>query len=481
MNRLLRTFLVCFLFHYLGGLFPLRAEIRLPAIIDSGMVLRQNAFVPVWGKATPSEEVTITTEWSIQKYRTRADSEGNWQVKIRTASAGGPYTICFEGENRIELSDILLGEVWLASGQSNMEWRMQKARDAEVEIAQADHPQIRLFKVNHIIADTPQEDFPAGKAQWKLCTPENVPPFSCMAYHFATNLQRELQVPVGIIDASWGGTSVDSWTSNIYMQEVPELSGVYDRWKEWERDTTTSASRYMHARPHRRPGVLFNGMIHPVIPFAISGCIWYQGSSNKEWSGEYFDQLRTLLRCWRSEWDQGDFPFLIQQLCVYQSTGESGEDKSVIREHQLNMQQFNKVYVGSALDLGDLKDIHPTDKREFGRRFANMALNKVYGRTEIPAFGPQYRSHKRVRNAIRITFDHGRSLHHTGTRINHLYIAGDDQIFCEASYRIEKNRLFVWSPEVDRPVTVRYMWSGVGFGNLFNEAGLPASAFRLDN
>ena len=481
-------------------LLPGFAHIQLPPVISSGMVLQQKSKVAFWGYTTPGGDVAISAEWLNKEIRVKADIQGRFQTFLKTPQAGGPYRITVrKGDNQLTLEDVLIGEVWFSSGQSNMEWTLKRDMNARRELANADYPQIRLFNIPRKIAYDPL-DGREGEGRWEKCDSTSASRFSAISYFFARELYHVLKVPVGMISASWGGTPAEAWTEPEQMKTSPKLAGVYDRWQKWETDFLTDSAEYaqkMHLfagtgkkpeepqsvymlkRPHRKPSALYNGMVSPIVPYTIKGVVWYQGTSNRTWAEEYFDQLQALLGGWRNVWNQKDLPFLLLQISPFNySDAHKG---SLIRENQLRVLSLRRTWICPTMDLGMLEDIHPPHKYPFGKRFANMALHNLYGRKEYPVSGPLYKGYSKQKEKIIIRFDYAQSLHFKGDKLNDIMIAGEDRIFVPAQAVVKENKLIVWSDEVQNPVSVRYAWENTVRANLFNAFDLPASSFRTDH
>jgi len=421
--------------------------------------------------------------------------------------AGGPFQMTVTGKNTIVLNNILVGEVWVASGQSNMEWPVALSNNAEQEIVSANYPQIRLFVVPKAVSGYPRKDLSGGT--WQPCTPEAVRDFSAVAYFFARELHRALKVPVGVIMAAWGGTPAESWTSKPTLLSIPSLRYLVENWRNAERNYPQALENYRQrlaeweraveqARaegkpepkkpdfpqdPRRnlwKPSGLFNAMIAPIVPYAIQGAIWYQGESNVGRAYEYRTLFPAMIRDWREVWGQGDFPFLFVQLANFMPTRpEPGESAwAELREAQLLTLSLPKTGMAVAIDIGDANDIHPRNKQDAGKRLALNALAIAYGEKVVYS-GPIYARMKREGNAVRLYFQHvdGGLTTPNGEPLKGFAIAGADRKFVWAEARIEGSMVVVHSSQVPQPVAVRYGWAD----NLYNKVGLPASPFRTDD
>jgi len=485
------------------------ADVRLARIFSDHAVLQRGKPVPVWGTAEPGEKVTV--EFRGQKISTVAGDTGEWRVTLKPMPAGGPFQMTVRGNNTVVLNDVLVGEVWVASGQSNMEWPVALSNNAEQEIAQANNPQIRLFVVPKAVADRPLKDLSGGA--WQPCTSETVRNFSAVGYFFARELQRALKVPVGVIETAWGGTPAESWTSKPTLMAHPSLRYLLENWQraevdypqalenyqkqlaEWER---AAAQARAEGKPEPKkpdppqeprtnpwkPSGLFNAMIAPIVPYAIQGAIWYQGESNAGRAYEYRTLFPAMIQDWREAWAQGDFPFLFVQLANFMAAKpEPGESAwAELREAQLMTLSLPKTGMAVAIDIGDANDIHPRNKQDVGKRLALNALAIAYGKKVVYS-GPIYERMKREGNAIRLYFKHvdGGLTTLNGEPLKGFAIAGADRKFVCAEARIDGNTVVVSSPQVPEPVAVRYAWADNPVCNLYNRAGLPASPFRTDD
>ncbi len=609
------------------------AEVRLGSLFTSNMVFQQRTDAPVWGWAKPGEKVSIRTTWGANA-ETVAGKDGKWMLKLHTKEAGGPYEVAVSGENSLWLRNVMLGEVWVCSGQSNMEWPVGVHRGltpingADDEVKNATHPGIRLFQVTKKMADAPEA---TCGGSWTECSPKSVFDFSATAYFYARYLNETLKVPVGVINTSWGGTEVELWMSEPAMKSVPELGsalaankaaaaaydaaaadrekkmasdlGTTENWQQeslddaawtritnpdqWEkmelkdldgsvwyrakvllteaqaknacvlhlgivddddetwvngqrigstknpqaqRDYTIPAGLLrdgfnlitvrvvdtgglggfmtpglvgLESGPARIPltnwryriavdlrsaplppegknaSLLYNGMIAPLIPFAIRGAIWYQGESNVSRAYQYRTSFPTMIHNWRQDWKQGDFPFYFVQIAPYEykQDGASAE----LREAQaLTLKASPNTGMVVITDItGDVTNIHPTNKQDVGKRLALVALANTYGQ-KVACSGPMYRDMKVQDNKIRISFDHAEGLKIVGDKLEGILIAGADKQLVPAEARVEGNDLIVWSDAVKKPVSVRFGWGDAVVTNLANGAGLPAAPFRTD-
>lgn len=620
-------------------------NIAVPSVFSDHMVVQRDTDVPVWGTSDPGGRVTVTL--GDRQTAATVDADGRWQATLPPMPAGGPHTLSIAGAETLTFEDVLIGEVWIASGQSNMEWSVENANDAAAEIAAADHPQIRLFDVAHTVSSTPLDAIAADG--WQVTTPQTIPSFSAVAYYFGRELQEELDVPIGLISTNWGGTRAEAWTSRSGLTDFPEfqpfltqmdsldvpLQEMQDyllaRWQEqiqnddagyaaavpwsqpeaatgdwptmrlptlwedaalegldgvvWFRRTvdlpaawaaedltlslgpiddadstwvngvlvghTTSYNtdrvypvpasalqpgrnviavrvvdtgggggiygeadqlrltrpsgavrslagdwRYRvgveltNPQPPMRlqdyPTALYNGMIAPLIPYAIRGAIWYQGESNAGRAYQYRELFPAMIEDWRQQWDQGDFPFYFVQLANYMAAQTDPDEASAwaeLREAQTMTLDLPNTGMAVIIDIGEADDIHPRNKQDVGYRLAQWALAETYDQTDTVPSGPLYQSMEQEGDAIRLTFDHvGGGLVTPGDApLQGFAVAGPDQRFVWADARIDGNTVVVSSDEIDDPVAVRYGWANNPAVNLYNAEGLPASPFRTDD
>ncbi|HPR31132.1 MAG TPA: sialate O-acetylesterase [Prolixibacteraceae bacterium] len=467
--------------------FPSLAVIQLPALVSDHMVLQQKSTVNIWGKARPGETIEVTASWNDIRYQTTANPDSTWLIPLQTSEAGGPFTLQIKGENTITLSDILLGEVWLCSGQSNMEKPVgiqpgqKPVFNYEEEIAHANYPFLRFFHVPRKMVPDVQTDV---ESTWQRCTPQSIDSlkFSAAGYFFGRRLHQALDVPIGLLDATWGGTRIEAWTSVEGFKKVPSLDTI-NRMLE-----SGNLSVEKHA-----PTLLYNGMIAPLTHFSIKGCIWYQGESNLMDVNNglaYEDRMKALIYGWRETWQNEKLPFYYVQIAPYRYFGDrpdrvqSADELPLIWEAQtrsLAIPHTGMIVITDLVD--DLSDIHPRNKQDVGLRLANLALNKTYGKKDIVCQGPLFRSMEIRKNKAILAFDSvDKGLRaKAGKQLTFFTIAGEDRIFVPARAYIRNNRVVVWNREVKKPVAVRFAWDEEAQPNLFNAAGLPAVPFRTDS
>ncbi|QNF34769.1 sialate O-acetylesterase [Adhaeribacter swui] len=454
---------ICLLF-----LFSSKAAtaVSLPKIFGSHMVLQQNAEVTMWGWGNPGEEITVTGSWNQEAVKTKASNLAQWQVKLKTPAAGGPFSVTVKGQNTINLEDVLVGEVWLCSGQSNMEWTTKAGIDnGAAEIPKANFPSIRFFTVPRRSADGVQLDV---DGEWVVCSPETMPNFSAVGYFFGRQIYLNLKMPVGLINSSWGGTPAEVWVNPQAISKTENLAQAAAKLQEVPWGPV-------------RPGKTYNAMIAPLIPYQIAGALWYQGEANVSDPGNYAQLLPALIQNWRQEWNK-DFPFYFVQLAPYKY-GRPHEG-AMLREAQRRTLTTPNTGMIVITDIGNKDDIHPRNKIDVGLRLANLALAKTYGKKELTYSGPLYKSMKVEGDKIRIQFDHAESglVAKDGKALTHFEIAGSDNRFVPATAKISGKTVVVQAKEIKNPAAVRFAWDNIAEPNLFNKAGLPASTFNtLEN
>jgi sialate O-acetylesterase len=464
-----RTVLALFALIAVGLTSPAWADLKLPSIINDHMVVQRDRPILLWGWDEPGTEITVSLGES--KASAKADSDGRWQVKLPALPAGGPHQIAVKGSSERKLEDVLVGEVWLCSGQSNMEWTVAASADADAEKAAADYPRLRHIKVPHTPAAEPQQDVNAGP--WQAATPQTVSGFTAVGYFFARKLQEELDVPVGIIGSNWGGTRIEPWTPPIGFQSVPALSEISNNLDKFP------AKNAQGAINHQTPLALYNGMIAPLVPFQIRGAIWYQGESNNGEGMLYHEKKKALINGWRSLWNDPEMPFYFVQLAPYNYGGDPTR-LAGIWEAQTATLAVPHTGMAVTVDIGDIKDIHPRNKQDVGQRLALWALAKTYGQDELVYCGPLYKSMQVEGDKIRLSFDHvgGGLISRDGQPLTWFQIAGEDNPFVDAKASIDGDTVVVQADGVANPTAVRFGWNQLAEPNLSNKEGLPASPFR---
>ena len=446
----------------------LKAKVEIASIFNDNMVLQQQMDVNIWGTASPNKKVTIQPTWTSTVFSTTSDKNGKWKTKISTPEAGGPYHIKIsDGEEKV-LSNILIGEVWLCSGQSNMEMPIKGFKNQRVDgslkaIVTSADTQIRLCQIKRIASDAPQE---SCESEGKTCGPESVANFSATGYFYAKMLRQVLGVPIGIIEADWGGSAIEAWMSNESLQSITQ-------------QLKTSKNIRKKPQIQHLPNKLFNGMIHLIIGYGIKGVIWWHGANNSRQYYNYELLFRTMVNDWRNRWGIGDFSFNLAQLAPYPFNNVMG----YMREAQVNCARNTpNCDIAILLDISDSTFMHGPIKEVVGERFAYIALAQTYGMKGFEYTGPIYKSMEIKKDKIRIFFDHAtEGLTSYGKKLTEFEIAGKDKVFHPATAEITKEGLYVSSPDVPQPVAVRYAFQSFVTGTLFNTAGLPASSFRTDD
>jgi len=460
-----KSIVVSFITAVSAGL--LHAEVKPNPLFTDGAVLQQGQAIPVWGTAADGEEVTV--EIAGQKATTTA-KDGKWRVDLKPLKVGKPLTMTISGENTVKVENLLVGEVWICSGQSNMEWKFKQTTSADEERPKAKYPNIRMFTVKRTTSPTPLIE-PSGS--WIECSPDTVNGFSAVGYHFARALYEKIDVPVGMIHSSWGGTPAQAWTSLEGFEGHDELKGYATQSK-------SNAKKFADAAPEKplgsgTPSVLYNGMIAPILPYAIKGAIWYQGESNASKSKEYRTLFPAMIADWRTKWSQGPFPFFFVQIAPFK--GQPPE----IREAQfLTLAKSENTAMVVTTDVGNANDIHPQRKKPVGERLALAARALTYGE-DIEYSGPLYESMAAAGDNAVISFGHvGGGLVAKDGDLKGFTIAGADGKFVPANAEIKGDTVVVSADGVKAPKAVRYGWENVPDVNLFNKEDLPASPFRTD-
>jgi sialate O-acetylesterase len=480
------------------GVSQIHADVKMPAIFGDHMVLQQELRVPVWGTASPGEKVRVTA--GDQSASTTADGSGKWRVDLAPFAANTPaMTVTVVGKNTLTFQDVLIGDVWLASGQSNMEFAFAHGGthpedntgylggvlDAANEDAKANDPALRIFYVAHKMSVTPVDDV-VGK--WELCTSESIADFSGVAYYFGREIRHAFHRPVGLIGSYYGGTGCEAWTSLDGFEKDPPFADKVDQIKQLRAAPPAALERHM-------PSVLYNGMIAPLVPYAIKGVIWYQGEDNGGNPVPYRTLFPRLITDWRERWGEGDFPFLFVQLAEWGGNGgPAGNNWPMLREAQAMALALPNTGMATAIDIGDTYTIHPSDKLDVGIRLGLVAKHVAYGQ-ELIYSGPTYDKMTVEGNTIRVSFtpsdpglNIGVSPHPPAdeapiptTDLLGFVIAGADQKFVQADAKIDGATVVVSSPQVPNPVAVRYDWAHSTQANLYGKDNLPALPFRSDN
>ncbi|MFH7019284.1 sialate O-acetylesterase [Flavobacterium sp. FlaQc-47] len=496
--------LLLFLF-VLGVENSISAQVKLPALVADNMVLQQNAKVNLWGWASPNEKIIITLGWENLPVEVIADANGNWKAAVNTPKGSDKtYDISINASNNITLRNILIGEVWLCSGQSNMFFPVGRedktwktgVKNYEEEVKNASFPNIRLFTVALNASPTPLEDVTGN---WKVCTPESIQTFSAVAYFFGRDLYQQLHVPIGLISTSWGGTKAEAWTAQTILENdvafLPilqedakneklhqeKLEAYYLNLTNERMASAENTPKGQLKKPKKEPNktsyVLYNAMLHPIVNYTIKGAIWYQGESNSGKAFLYRTLFPAMVKSWREEWKQGDFPFYYVQI-----TPHKGQNPDIREAQLMSLKTIPNSGMVVTTDVGDAKNIHPIDKQTVGYRLALIARAKTYGENKLVYSGPIFNHMKVKKQKAQLFFDYADSgLQKKGATLKEFEIAGNDQIFYPAEAKIDGKTVVVSSSKVKEPVAVRFAWKAVPEPNLFNNDSLPASPFRTDD
>lgn len=444
-------------------------HLRLPAFFSDHMVLQRQSMVNIWGWAKAGQQVKLMPSWSKDTLEVVVTGDATWRTQLETPKAGGPHTIkLITQQEQLELKDIMIGEVWLCSGQSNMQWSgANKLKEILDILPGTANPNIRLLQVSNIAAKTPQHNL---FDSWKTCEPETVSDFSAIGYFFAEKLSHELGVPVGIINSSWGGTAAEYWTPKEKIAADEKLSQY-------------AALQKLAPRKPYQPGVLWNSMLAPFAGYTIAGALWYQGEDNTVSYAGYDQLIQTMVGAWREAWGY-QFPFYFVQIAPYAYPQYKRPNAALLREQQTKtaraLSRSGMVVITDLVD--DLKNIHPTRKKEVAARLANLAMAEVYAKPLVDYKSPTMQDYKIEGDKMVITFaDLDGKLLVRGKEITDLYIAGEDRKFYPARYKLNGSQLLVFADQVKAPKAVRFGFTNTAMPNLFNAKGLPVSPFRTDN
>jgi sialate O-acetylesterase len=500
---ILRKFPLFFVFFLLSA-YAMKAEVRLPGFFTDHIVLQRDAPVKVWGWADKNESIEVV--FNGQKLKTHVQKDGTWVVTLKAMAYGGPYTMLVKGKNNlIELNDVLIGDVWYCGGQSNMEMKVKECYNAEEEIRNADYPLIRSLRTPKKLNIYPQENF---QADWKICSPATTGDFSAVAYFFARMLYNELKIPIGILDVSWGGTGIESWTNKesllglpeqIRSKYVPSLDDADFEIKYLKIDKERQAFREAVKRdpelkkkqkeptsvPDPSPTLLYNSLVNPLIKFRIKGVIWYQGEHNVRNAYEYRTLFPNLIHTYRKIWEY-DFPFYWAQITSFSPLDKTPQesDWAELREAQTLTLSVQGTGQAITYDIGDADTAHPKNKQDVGKRLALIVLNKDYDRKDLIFSGPTFENAEIKGDKIVLTFGNIGSGLVTSDKYDYIKgftIAGADRRFEWAQAYIENGKVIVFSKKIANPVHVRYAWATNTDANLYNKEGLPAVPFRTDN
>jgi sialate O-acetylesterase len=492
------------------GFTQVTADIKLPAIFSDNMVLQRNKPVIIWGTASPDERVVV--KFNGAERETPVNENGKWMIELPAMNSGGPYSLTVSGKNIVTINNVMVGEVWVCSGQSNMELTVAKAANAAEEISKADFRKIRLFFVQHATSETLRTDC---KGEWKESSSASVENFSAAGYYFGRELFKELNVPIGLIQATWGGTAAETWVSKELLESDSDYKPILDKWidevakypeaikeyeknkdslnEEWKADAKRAAEegRREPRKPQKprgpgsqhTPSGLYNAMLNPIIPYTMQGVIWYQGEANASRAYQYRKLFPALIKEWREKWGLGDFPFYYVQLPnLYTKPEPAKTGWPELREAQLMTLNVPNTGMAVTIDIGEAKNLHPLNKQDVGYRLALIAEAKVYGKKSLVYSGPLYKSMKIEASKIILKFEYADEglLSKGGDTLKGFTIGQDDKKFHPANAVIKGNEILVWNDGVKNPVSVRYAWSDNPDCNLYNKAMLPASPFRTD-
>ena len=518
MNNLIYALLV-------SSIFSLQADIKLPKIFNNGMIIQRDSNAPIWGTASPGEKINISTSWGTG-LNTIAGKDGKWMLKLKTPKAGGPHNISLEGHNSVQLNNILSGDVWLCSGQSNMEWTVSNCTNAEEESKAAHFPEIRHFKAHHSFSKKKKND---NHGDWRVCTPENVKHFSAVGYFFAREIYQNEKVPIGILSINWGGTRIEPWINPAGFHMVPELKGLahntdrvnpqtevgnkaYKQYikdmKKWilTSEKSLAQNQALAETPqeptlghsHQDPTYLYNAMIHPIEQLSLKGVIWYQGESNGGEGPSYRHKMQALIKGWRKAFKQEQLPFYYVQLANLGNSNakdpNGGDGWARLRQAQLDTLNLKNTGMAIATDIGEANDIHPRNKQDVGKRLAYWALAKDYNKQDLVYSGPLFKNMTIKGNQAIVSFDNIGSglmlaskkglsspVENLDKAVNWASIKGDDNKWYKAKAIIVGKTVVFSNVNIKQAKGVRYAFYMSPEGmNLYNKEGLPASPFSFE-
>ena len=449
------------------------------------MVLQRETEAVIWGTGVPGRKVSVMGTWDNKVYRVSSDKDGKWQTKMKTPKAGGPYQVHVgDGKKEITLNDVLLGDVWICGGQSNMQWKMRGfgVNHWKEDVQKAKQPMIRLCDVPQVLGLEEQDNV---SASWKVCSPNSVMNFSAVGYFFGSRLHRELNVPIGLISTNWGGSSAEAWTSEeVLRKQFPEFKSAFAKYpgQLQEGGATYRGKNKPRWLNQRSPSACYNSMIKPLLPFSCRGVIWYQGESNIKTPEQYQTLFPAMIQDWRDRWGQGDLPFYFVQIAPFHYK-TNPMSAAFLREAQGMALSLPNTGMVVTMDIGDPTNIHPKVKKPVSERLALLALKHTYGKSELIASGPVYSEQKIKGKKIRLSFTEigGGLASRDGEPLTHFTIAGSNGKFVPANAEIDGDTIVVQSPQISKPKAVRFGWGSADMPNLMNKEGLPASSFRTDN
>jgi sialate O-acetylesterase len=509
----------------LFGSIAAQADIKPAQLFNSNMVIQRDTQAPIWGKADPGENIFIKASWGAEA-KVKTGDDGKWLVKLKTPQAGGPHSITLVGKNKVELKNVLSGDVWLCSGQSNMEWVVSQCKGVDKDYASANIPEIRHYKGRHNAQKRVQDD---NGGDWKVCNPHEVKYFTAVGYFFAREIYKNEKIPIGILSVNWGGTRVEPWITPEGLHMVPELKNLahqvdranpqtpagkqaYKKYikdmKNWlgQAEKSLAKNEALSNTPqepslghsHQSPTYLYNGMIHPIAPAALRGVLWYQGESNGGEGDEYYHKKQALIKGWRELFKQPKLPFYYVQLANLGNSNPNdpngGDGWARLRQAQVDTLQVENTGMALAIDIGESGDIHPRNKQDVGRRLAYWALAKDYGHSDLVYSGPLFKEMKVEGNKAIVSFDHvgsglmtakkvGEALPQEihNTKVNWVSIKGADNKWHKADAVIQGDTVVFTSDKVKKPQGVRYAYYMNPLNmNLYNKNGLPASPFTFE-
>ena len=449
------------------------------------MVLQRETEAVIWGTGVPGRKVSVMGTWDNKVYRVSSDKDGKWQTKMKTTKAGGPYQVHVgDGKKEITLNDVLLGDVWICGGQSNMQWKMRGfgVNHWKEDVQKAKLPMIRLCDVPQVLGLEEQDNV---SASWKVCSPNSVMTFSAVGYFFGSRLHKELNVPIGLISTNWGGSSAEAWASEeVLRKQFPEFKSAFAKYpgQLQEGGATYRGKNKPRWLNQRSPSACYNSMIKPLLPFSCRGVIWYQGESNVKAPEQYQTLFPAMIQDWRDRWGQGDLPFYFVQIAPFHYK-TNPMSAAFLREAQGMALSLPNTGMVVTMDIGDPTNIHPKVKKPVSERLALLALKHTYGKSELIASGPVYSEQKIKGKKIRLSFTEigGGLASRDGEPLTHFTIAGSNGKFVPANAEIDGDTIVVQSPQISKPKAVRFGWGSADMPNLMNKEGLPASSFRTDN
>ena len=481
-----RLLLLQLIFLSLASGLHAEQDLKLSGLFRNNMVIQRETKAPIWGWAVPDEEIVVTGSWNRKAVRTTTGADGRWTAILDTPEAGGPHKIQVKGESESKtLSNVLSGEVWICGGQSNMHWKMRGfgLKHFADDVEKAQKPQIRLCTIPQSYSLEPQPD---TKATWAVCNPNTVLNFSAVGYFFGARLHEELGVPIGLISSSKGGSTAEAWISAPTLRKkFPAFSRKLDTYEPILKKTGPLINSKLPEHKglnQSSPSLLYNGMIEPLVPFAIRGVIWYQGESNVDNPIQYQTLFPTVIEEWRTAWKQGDFPFYFVQIAPFEYK-RAKYPAALLREAQTMALSVPETGMAVTMDIGQVDNIHPKRKKPVGERLARLALARTYQESDIVDSGPMFREMEINRDEAQLSFDFVSDGLKTndGKKPRHFTIAGSNKVFHPAVATLEGDTVLVSSEKVNKPVAVRFAWGNADDVNLVNSEGLPSPSFRTDD